>query len=131
MATRINLDGVTAFDITGATAPAVAAGIVSFTVASTAMAIDDQTGASYTLALTDNNAYVRMNNASPNTVTVPPNSSVAFPIGSKVMIRQVGAGVTTIVAGGGVTINATSLVLAGQNTTVAVVKVATDTWDLV
>jgi hypothetical protein len=47
------------------------------------------------------------------------------------MIRQIGAGTTTIVAGAGVTINSpASLDIARKNETVYLVQVATDTWDL-
>ena len=45
-----------------------------------------------------------MDNAAANTLTVPPNSSVAFPVGTSIPIRQAGAGQTTIVAGSGVAI---------------------------
>jgi len=63
-----------------------------------------QTGTTYTLVLTDVGKLVTMNNASANTLTVPPNSSVAFPIGSRVDLVQYGAGQTTVAAGSGVTI---------------------------
>jgi hypothetical protein len=46
-----------------------------------------------------------MNVAGANTVTVPPNSSVAFPVGTEIKVTQIGAGATTFVAGAGVTIN--------------------------
>ena len=93
-------------------------------------AINSQT-ASYALVLADAFAYVRMNVASANTVTVPLNASVAFPIGTNITVRQAGAGQTTIVATGGVTINTpSSLALRVQNSSVQLLKVATDTWDL-
>jgi hypothetical protein len=72
-----------------------------------------------------------MNNAAANTCTIPPNSSVAFPLDTVVTIRQIGAGITTIVAGAGVTINSpATLAIARQKGTVQLVQVATDTWDL-
>jgi hypothetical protein len=37
-----------------------------------------------------------MSNASANTFTVPPNSSVAFGIGTQINIAQLGAGSTTL-----------------------------------
>lgn len=88
--------------------------------------------ASYTLVLTDQSKVVGMNVASANNLTVPLNSSVAFPVGATVTIRQVGAGQTTVVAGGGVTINSRggALKLAGQWAYATLVKTATDTWDL-
>jgi len=66
---------------------------------------NEQTGTTYTLALTDDGKLVEMNNASANTLTVPPNSSVAFPVGSQILVLQTGAGQTTLVAGAGVTVN--------------------------
>jgi Protein of unknown function (DUF2793) len=92
--------------------------------------VNNQT-ANYVLVLGDAGFLVRMNLAGANTCTIPPNSSVAFPVDTVVTIRQVGAGITTIVAGAGVTINSPStLAIARQNGTVQLVQVATDTWDL-
>ena len=97
------------------------------------LTVNTQT-ASYTLVLADGkNTYVRMNVASANDLTVPPNASVAFPVGTVVTGRSVGAGQTTIVAGVGVTINAPNggtLVLTGQHSAFTLVKVAADEWDL-
>jgi hypothetical protein len=61
---------------------------------------------------------------------VPPNSSVAFPIGSVVTLIQLGAGQTTIVAGAGVTIRseASKLKLKAQYATAGLLKTDTDTW---
>jgi hypothetical protein len=53
--------------------------------------------ASYTAALTDAGKTVTMDVASANTVTIPTNASVAFPIGSRFDIVQIGAGQTEIV----------------------------------
>lgn len=92
-------------------------------------AINTQTGTSYTLVKEDAGKVVRMNNAAANTVTVPPNSSVGFPLGTRIPVRQVGAGTTSLVAGSGVTLNGT-LALPGQNREVFVHKVGTDTWDV-
>lgn len=84
----------------------------------------------YTLALDDKDALIEMNLASANTLTIPPNSSVAFPIGTEVLVTQYGAGVTTITAGAGVTINysALSLSLANQFSFVSLLKIGTDEW---
>jgi len=93
-------------------------------------AINTQT-VSYTLVLSDRNNIVEMNVASANNLTVPPNSLVAFPIGSRVDIAQYGAGQTTVVAGSGVTIRATpGLKLAAQYAGATLYKRATDEWVL-
>lgn len=93
-----------------------------------------QTGTTYTLVLTDASKYVSMSNASANTLTVPLNSSVAFPVGTKIMVQQRGAGSTTIAATGGVTINVPTsapLAIAEQYGSRGLYKTATDTWQLI
>ena len=85
--------------------------------------------ASYTLVLADNGKLVEISNASANNLTVPLNSSVAFPIGSQINILQTGAGQTTIVATGGVTVNGTpGLKLRAQWSAATLIKRGTDTW---
>lgn len=87
--------------------------------------------ASYTLALTDAGQYVRVTVSSANNVTVPAESSVNFPIGTQITIRQAGAGQTTIVEGTGVTVTTPeTLKLRGQHSTATLVKVGSDLWDL-
>ena len=88
--------------------------------------------ASYTLVLTDKNKIVEMGVGSANTLTVPLNSSVAFPVGSQINILQTGSGQTTITATGGVTINATpGLKMRAQWSYATLVKRAENTWVLV
>ena len=86
--------------------------------------------ASYTLVLSDAGKVIPVSNSSANNVTVPLNSSVAFPIGSVVTLIQTGAGQTTIVATSGVTIQSESskLKLKAQYATAGLLKTATDTW---
>jgi hypothetical protein len=60
--------------------------------------------ANHTLELADRDRAVTFDSASALTVTVPPNSSVAFPIGSVVYIARLGAGALTLAAGAGVTL---------------------------
>ena len=94
---------------------------------------NEQTGTTYTLALTDDGKVVEMNNASANTLTVPPNSSVAFPVGAQILVLQTGAGQTTLAAGAGVTINSKdgNLKLSAQWCAATLIKRATDTWVVV
>lgn len=88
--------------------------------------------ASYTLVAADNGKIVSINNASANTLTVPANATVAFPVGTTITIRQAGAGQTNVVGAGGVTIQSRGGLthLAGQFAYATLIKVATDTWDL-
>jgi hypothetical protein len=85
--------------------------------------------ASYTLVLTDQSDIVEISNGSANTLTVPLNSSVAFPTGTVITVLQTGAGQTTITPTGGVTINGTpGLKLRAQWSSATLIKRATDTW---
>jgi hypothetical protein len=81
------------------------------------------------LILADKDKMVEMFNASANTLTIPLNSSVAFPIGTTVTVLQTSSGQTTIAGTGGVTVNGTpGLKLRAQWSLVTLVKRATDTW---
>jgi len=53
--------------------------------------------ANYTLVLTDKNKFIKMSVAAANTVTVPTNASVGWPIGSQIHIIQYGAGKTQVI----------------------------------
>ncbi len=95
------------------------------------MATSAQT-ASYTLVLADKAKVVEMSVGSANNLTVPTNSSVAFPTGTQIHIVQTGSGQTTVVAAGGVTINsATTLKLRARWSAATLIKRDTDTWVLV
>jgi hypothetical protein len=84
---------------------------------------------SYTLVLGDAQLVVEMNKSSANTLTIPPNSSVAFPVGTTLLVVQTGAGQTTLAAGVGVTVNSfIGLKIAGQWGAATLIKRATDTW---
>jgi hypothetical protein len=95
--------------------------------------INAQTGTTYTFVITDADELCTFSNGSPVTATVPPNSSVAFPIGTQIDLAQTGAGKTTLAQGAGVTINSFSSnkALGGQYSGATLVKTATDTWLLV
>ena len=86
--------------------------------------------ASYTGVLTDAGKTVTMTNAGATTFTVPANSSVAYVVGSRINILNLGAGACTPTAGAGVTINGTITALA-TNSSAAVIKTATNTWSYV
>jgi hypothetical protein len=84
------------------------------------------------LVLSDASKLVEISNAAANNLTVPLNSTVAFATGTQISILQTGAGQTTVVATGGVTINATpGLKLRAQWSSATLIKRATDTWVLV
>ena len=90
-----------------------------------------QTGTTYTLVLADQGKLVEMSNASAITLTVPLNSSVAYPTGTQINLLQTGAGQVTVAGAGGVTVNATpGLKLRAQWSSATLVKRGTDTWVL-
>lgn len=70
----------------------------------------------YTVALSDAGEDVDMDFASSNTLTIPPNSAVAFEVGTQIVFGQAGLGQTQIVAGSGVTLQSSGskLKLTGQ-----------------
>ena len=72
------------------------------------VAVNAQTGTTYTPVLGDgNNTLVTLSNASAITVTIPPNSSVAYPVGTVLNFSAIGAGQVSFAQGSGVTIVST------------------------
>lgn len=123
---RINADN----SVTARTAAELLADIVA---ASTTSAINTQT-VDYTLVLADGiNTIVEMNKATAVNLTIPPNSAVAFPVGTSIPITQIGAGQVTVVAGSGVTIRSKSgnLKITTQYCGATIYKRATDEWVLI
>lgn len=94
--------------------------------------VSTEAGTSYTADLADANTRIRFTSASPITFTVPPNASVAFPIGTFIEFEQAGGGAVTATAGVGVTITnrAGFDVTAGQYAVAGLRKVATNEWSL-
>ena len=88
--------------------------------------------ANYTLTLTDAGKAVEQNAAGATTVTVPPNSTAAFPVGTVIEVHRYGAGTVAIAAGAGVTIRSRGALLSisAQYGSVRVRKRATDEWVL-
>lgn len=124
-------DQAAARGVLGAVSAGELAAAVADAVATLSVVVPNpQTGTTYTLALSDAGKAVEMNNAAANTVTVPPNSTAAFPVGTVIEIYQVGAGQTTIVAGAGVSIPYSKKKLAGQYSVASLRKRATDEWVL-
>jgi hypothetical protein len=72
--------------------------------------------ASYTFVITDAGKMVRANDGSAVTYTIPPNSAVAFPPGTAIVIRNVGAGTLSIAPGAGVTLTGAGAATAGTFT---------------
>lgn len=88
--------------------------------------------ASYTLVLSDADKLVEMNVATANNLTIPLNSSVAFSVGTQILLAQYGSGQTTIVPTSGVTVrsNGGKLKLNAQYSGATLIKIANDEWYL-
>lgn len=84
--------------------------------------------------LDDSFAYpsiIEPNSASGVTITIPPNSSVAIPVGTSLQVCQAGAGQITIAAGSGVTLRtARSLTTRAQYSTITIRKRGVNEWIL-
>jgi hypothetical protein len=93
-------------------------------------AINAQTGTTYQLVLADHGKLVTLNNGSAITLTIPPNSTAAFPTGTEITLTQLGAGQVTIAAGSGVTLYAadSELKTRVQYSSAVLTKIASDTW---
>ena len=102
-------------------------------VATAMIAINAQTGTTYTTVLADDGKLITCSNASAIALTIPPNSSVAYGIGTQINIAQLGAGQVTITAGAGVTLysSGTKLKLKDQYAVATCVKTDTNTWFVV
>ena len=94
-------------------------------------AIKPQVVIEYYLTLDDQGKVVTMDSAAANTLRVPTNATVPFPIGATVIVRQIGGGSTTIgpAAGVGITKRASlTLELAEKWAQIVLHKIDTDTW---
>lgn len=83
--------------------------------------------ASYQTVLTDAGKTISMTAAGATTLTIPANSSVAYVVGTRINILNLGAGACTPTAGAGVTISGTITALS-TNQAASIVKTATNTW---
>jgi len=86
----------------------------------------------YTLVLSDAQKVVPLNKSTGFTVTVPPNSSVAFEVGDQVNLLQTGDGQITVAGGSGVDVRSegSKLKLKGKYAMATLVKIATNEWVL-
>jgi len=88
-------------------------------------------GTTDTALLADAGNIIAGNNAAAITATIPPNSSVAYPVGTTLTWWNKGAGLITIAPGSGVTLNESpglTLTAYGQHSMIAALKVDADTW---
>jgi hypothetical protein len=90
----------------------------------------DRKTADYTLVLTDAGKVIEINSGSSENVTIPPNSSVAFPVGTQIVVVRLGAGAVVIVEGSGVTTRSDGdkAKIKSQYSSCVLIKHETDEW---
>lgn len=98
----------------------------------TALTIRTYSGTTDALVIGDAGNMVRGNNAAGNVITVPLNATVAFPVGSQVLVSQYGAGQTSFTPEGGVTINSggAALKIAIRYGCAVLTKTGVNEWNL-
>ncbi|MCC5989489.1 MAG: DUF2793 domain-containing protein [Pararhodobacter sp.] len=89
------------------------------------------TATAHTLEVIDTGCIIETTGSSAVTITIPPEASVPFEIGALINVTQVGAGIATVAAATGVSLNGVSggsIALDGQWSGVALVKRGADAW---
>jgi hypothetical protein len=99
------------------------------------LALNAQTGTTYTFVLADNGKLITASNASAQTYSIPTNATAAFAIGTQINLIQIGAGQVTVSAAtpGTTTVLSNAATPAGpkcrnQYAALTAIKVATDAW---
>jgi hypothetical protein len=98
-----------------------------------AAVVQTRTGAAWTPQLSDANTYTRFTNAGGCGVTIPAHSSVAFPVGTVLTLRDATSSFVHIGWGGPVVVNVPQGFVpdsAYHGATMMLVNVGTDLWDL-
>jgi hypothetical protein len=80
------------------------------------LGVTTDTSTAYTTVLSDNGKLITLSNASAITATIPPNSSVAYPVGAQLNFVQLGVGQVTFTQGAGVTIVSTGATASAPKT---------------
>ena len=93
-----------------------------------ALYTNNQTGTTYSFALTDGGATVTASNAAASTYTLPQTSNVAFPIGTRIKLVNLGAGAVTLVKEGAETLIGNTLL--AQYATVMIEKTSATQWQV-
>lgn len=106
--------------------------LIDMDVVKTGLDVENESTTNYTSSLDDANSKIkRLIDASGVTLTIPPESSVAFNIGDILTFEQGGAGQVDIQPGSGVTLSVVdnlTLKSLGQNSVFQGIKVASDSW---
>jgi hypothetical protein len=97
---------------------------------SSELSINNQTGSTYTLVLSDSGKLLELNKSTAQTLLIPTNASVAFPTGTQIMAYQAGIGQLSFSGTSGVTMNSSGgkFKTGAQFAAATLIKTATDTW---
>ena len=111
------------------TSPTVTGTLTAGVAVGQAVDLDRKT-ADYTLVLADAGKVIEINSGSSENVTIPPNSSVAFPLGTQVVVVRLGAGAVVITEGSGVTTRSDGdkNKIKSQYSSCVLIKHETDEW---
>jgi hypothetical protein len=95
--------------------------------------INSQTGTTFTPALSDNGKLVTLSNTSSIAVTIPPFSSVAYPVGAQLNFVGINTGAVTFGQGSGVTIvstgaTASAPALRARYSSATAICISQDNW---
>lgn len=95
--------------------------------------IQNPQASNYTLAMTDGGKHIRCTNAGAQTVTIPLNATVAFPIGTCITLVNTGTTAVSVAIAGGVTLTQAATGATGARTLAttglaSLLKIATDSW---
>jgi hypothetical protein len=104
-------------------------------VATSKVLINAQTGTTYTVTDiaggSDAGKLITASNASPITISIPTDATANanFPIGTQILVMQLGAGQVTVAAAVGATVNGKNgLKTSGQYAIISLIKVAANSW---
>jgi hypothetical protein len=98
-------------------------------IATATVLINTQTGTTFAPALTDAGRLITLSNASAIAVTIAADATTDFPVGTQLLLMQLGAGQVTVSGAVGVTIVSRSgTKTAGQYALISLIKVAANQW---
>ena len=97
----------------------------------TEIAINAQTGTTYTFVIGDSKKLVTADNAGAQTYTIPDNATTAFPVGTMISLKGIGAGAVSFIVDGTDTLNGVAGGggdISAQWNTVTFTKITTTGW---
>jgi hypothetical protein len=91
-----------------------------------------EAGTSHTFVLSDAGKSIQYTSNSNVTVTIPNDSTIDFPIGTRIRHRRRGNGLVTLAPASGVTLHTTdnNLIIRKLNDYIDMVKIAANTWQI-